>query len=92
MAVKAMSAPSGARRKPKYPVTDKELETAVQLLDKGETPGVGPFPTEREARSAAQFLKRLVCENSQWEPEQIATRAWTDDDEQGYCILRVRTN
>lgn len=86
MAVRELTAPPRQRgkRKPKYPFTKAEIDKAIDMLEKGKSPGVGPYEGEsapKEARSAIQSLVRHVKEVK---PDMVlGTRAWEDAENEG---------
>jgi hypothetical protein len=84
-----MTPPAGAVRSSKYPFSPKEVEDAVKALDKGETPGIGPYPGLKEARGAVQTLKRFVTDISQFENADIGSKAW-ETEKGAFAILRVK--
>lgn len=91
MAVRNLTAPVGARRSSRFPFTDKEVEQSIEMLDNGETPGVGPYKDQKEARSAVQALKRLVIDSSEnFDNADLASKAWTDAKGDSFAILRVK--
>lgn len=79
----------GRTRKAKF--TPKEIEQAVALLDKGKTPGLGPFDEQKPCRSALQSLKREIVDASTYEPEQVGTQAWLNpEDDKWYGLIRLK--
>lgn len=84
--------PAGVGRrtsKPKY--TAKEIEQAVSLLDKGKTPGVGPFDDQKPCRSALQSLRREIAAASTYPAEELGTQAWlSPEDQKWYGLVRQK--
>jgi hypothetical protein len=90
MEVRQLTPPASVRRSSKYKFTDKAIENAVKLLDAGESAGIGPCADGiKEARSAAQTLKRMITDVSQFENEDLRTKAW-EEDGKGFAIVQVK--
>jgi len=83
VAVKDLPKRKQTIRKSKYPFTPEEIQQAAeQLQSKGQV-GCGPYEPQstelRAGRSAAQRLKKLVCDATGIDPETVKTTAWNDD-------------
>lgn len=85
--VRELTAPARRRgkRKPKYPFSKAEVAKAKEMLDKGKSPGVGPYEGEsasKEARSAIQSLVRHIRDAFP-DVGPIGTRAWESEENEG---------
>lgn len=90
MAIRNIEAPARGRRS-KFNFSAEEVEQAGAILTEGGTPGDGGFESIKEARSAAQALKRAVEDAYEFENGAVvATQAWEDEKEKGHFILRLR--
>lgn len=90
MAVRELTRPIGVGgRGSKYSFSPEEIDSAIKMIEKGKTPGVGPYPDVRQARSAAQALARILRER--FEDVELGTSGWVDpEDGQGYCMITIK--
>lgn len=90
MAIRSIEAPARSR-KSKFSFGTKEVEDAAEILTEGGTPGDGGYDSLKEARSAAQALKRSVEEVMDFaEGTTVGTQGWEDDKGKGHFILRLK--
>lgn len=93
MAIRSIEAPARGRRS-KFNFSAEEVEQAGTILTEGGTPGDGGYESIKEARSAAQALKRGVEDEYEFgDPvgsQIVATQAWEDEKGKGHFILRLR--
>lgn len=90
MAIRNIDAPTRSR-KSRFSFSAEEVEQAATILAEGGTPGDGGFDTLKEARSAAQALKRAVEETTEFEGgATVGTQGWEDEKGKGHFVLRLK--
>lgn len=90
MAIRNVEAPKRSRRS-KFNFSAEEVEQASTILAEGGTPGDGGYDTLKEARSAAQALKRSIEDTTEFEGDaKISTQGWEDDKGKGHFALVLK--
>lgn len=91
MAIRSIEPPTRGRRS-KFNFSAEEVKQAGDILTEGGTPGDGGYTSIKEARSAAQALKRAVEDEFEFNEGNsiLATQAWEDEKGKGHFILRLR--